>query len=404
MPSTTSLYTTTATQEVASSDTTSLYGGTGLPVPASGGTTVRGNLTVTGDLLVQQDATIDGELTVGQDLCIEGDTITLRCNATTPANALIEVERGSFPNAEIAWNESTDRWETNFGVTVTGLTAGDVNIAPNANDNLISTVGGSGQDLRLDADTNQIQFTASNLLLNANTNVRWNENDTGSNRLEFQSTSGNGTGMRMLAPTTAVAGQGITRFIMFNTSDVDNGNYLTVRAGQAGDDYRIVTGTFTGGVESGNSESVNFYSYTTKYASVNPAGPTNAKDLVTLEYLTAGSFVFDQVNIDNTVFLDSGTLTTSAVTPNQTLNSFPAASYASAKYQIQVKSGADVHVMEIMVMHDGTTAYQMVYAEMFSNASLTSTAVTLSGGDVILQVTPVNAVTTYKISRTLVAA
>ena len=53
-------------------------------------------------------------------------------------------------------------------------------------------------------------------------------------------------------------------------------------------------------------------------------------------------------------------------------------------------------------MHDGTTAYQTVYADMYSGASLTTLNTTILGGNVLLRVTPTNAVTTYKVSRTLI--
>lgn len=378
MPSTTSLYTSMITQEVSGGDTTSLYGGGGnAPIPGGGGGVVRGNLTITGNLIVQQDATILGELNVNDinilnDLCVEGDTITLRCDSTTPGNAYIVVDRdGNTPDATITWNESTDQWESNFAIVAPTVQGGNITIAPAGSTNRIT----------------------------------WPENNTLTDRLQFQSTNGNTTGLQVLAPTTATPGSIIDRISIYNSSDPANGAYFSTQARDgATDKYRIVTGTYTGGVSAANGLSINFYDNTTKYASINPAGPTNNKDLVTLEYLTAGNFVFSQVNIDNRVFLDSGILSTTSTTPNQVLNTFLGTTYASAKYQIQVKSGSDIHVMEVLVMHNGTTAYQTVYAEMFSNVSLTNIAVTLVGSDVLLQVTPTNAVTTYKFSRTLVTA
>jgi len=395
MPSTISLYSGTSAPEVAGTNTTSLYGGAGVPVPgANGNTVIRGDLTVTGN------ATVQGELTVGDDVCIEGDLITLRCNATTIGDATIEVERGSSTNATIGWQESDTRWHYNFGITTTGLTADDVVIAPSGFTNLITTLTGSGQDLRLDSDTNQIQFTASDLLLNQATTFFYSEANNRLNRPVIQSTTGNTSGLRIQAPNATNSAVAISS--VFNTNDADNGKFINIRADGSATPISIRTGEYVAGVFGASGDSIQLIDGSTTYATINPAGPSASTDLVTVAYLTGGTFVFNQVNIDNRVFLDSTQLVTSTTTANQTLDSFAAATYRSAKYQISISSGSDVHVMEVLVMHDGTTAYQTVYADMYSNASLTTVNTTISGGNVLLRVTPANAVTTYKVSRTLI--
>jgi hypothetical protein len=55
-------------------------------------------------------------------------------------------------------------------------------------------------------------------------------------------------------------------------------------------------------------------------------------------------------------------------------------------------------------MHDGTNAYITVYGEMFTGVSLTTISVAIVGSNVELQVTPTNAITTYKVTKTLIAA
>lgn len=400
MPSTIGLYSGTAAPQVAGNDTTSLYGGAAVPVPsATGNTTVRGNLLVTGD------ATIQGELTVGDDVCIEGDTLTLRCDSASPGDAYIIVDRdGLTPDASITWDEASDVWVYNFALEAPTVTGGNVVIAPNTSPNLNLITTQAGHDLQLDSDSGQITFLSNDIQVPSNTTISWNENNTAANRLKLQSTTGTASGVHLIPPPTYTPGSGVTRLLSFNSPDLANTDYLGFRVSETGENFRIISGTVTGGVDGPSGKKINFYDFATQIASVNPAGPTDPLDLVTVQYLTAGSFVFNVVNIDNRVFLDSGELTTSAVTPNQTLDSFVAATYASAKYQIQIKSGASVHVMEVFVMHDGTTAFQTTYADMYSGASLTTIATTVSGGNVLLQVTPTNAVTTYKFSRTLVTA
>jgi hypothetical protein len=406
MPSTIGLYSGTSAPEVAGTDTTSLYGGSGVPVPgANGNTVIRGDLTVTGD------ATIQGELTVGDDVCIEGDTITLRCNATTIGNAQIIAYRGGGANtaATITWDETASvpvgsepngRWVTNCGLTAPGLIAGQVNIAPNLNDNLITTTTGTGVDLVLDADTNQIQFAAQDLSLAQSTVFFYSEANNRLNRPTVQSSTGNTTGLRIQAPNATASAVAISS--VFNTNDPSNGKFINIRADGSATPISIRTGEFVADVLGPSGDSIQLIDGATTYATINPAGPSASTDLVTVAYLTGSTFVFNQVNIDNRVYLDSIQLTTSTTAANQTLDSFAVATYRSAKYQISISSGADVHVMEVLVMQDGTTAFQTAYADMFSAASLTTINTTISGGNVLLRVTPTNAVTTYKVSRTLI--
>lgn len=383
-----------------SGNNTGLYSGGGLTPNSSGSTTVRGNLTVTGN------ATVQGGLTVGDDVCVEGDLITLRCNAVSPGDATIAVERGSSTDATIFWDESDGRWEYNYPVFATQFIADDVHISPAGSPNLVTTVAGSGQDLRLDADTDQLRIAATTTLYNAAPYLKWPESSTRANRMKFQSSNGSTTGLQIIAPSTATAGNEAGRVSVFNSSDINNGTFLVLQSlgSTVGgtQPLRISTGTYTAGVLGPSNQSINFIDDTNTYATVNPAGPSASTDLVTVAYLTGGSYVFTQVNIDNRVYLDSTQLVTSTTAANQTLDSFAAATYRSAKYQISISSGSSVHVMEVLVMHDGTTAYQTVYADMYSGASLTTLNTTISGGNVLLRVTPTNAVTTYKVSRTLI--
>ncbi len=184
---------------------------------------------------------VDLGLTVS-DVCIEGDLITLRCNATTIGDATIEVERGSSTNATIGWQESDTRWHYNFGITTTGLTADDVTIAPSGFTNLITTVAGSGQDLRLDSDTNQIQFTASDLLLNQTTTFFYSEANNRLNRPVIQSTTGNTSGLRIQAPNATNSAVAVSS--VFNTNDADNGKFINIRADGSATPISIRTGDF----------------------------------------------------------------------------------------------------------------------------------------------------------------
>ena len=309
----------------------------------TGTTTVNNNLAVGIDLTVANDAaigndlvvgnnlSIGGDFTVGNDLCIEGDIITLRCNATTPGSALIEVDRGggSELNAQFAWDEDypvpvgsnpSGRWVSNAGITATGGTFGYVNIAPDAADALVSTFPGSNVPLILDSDTDNVRFQANlttnktsinvlnqattvnaftgattlnlgasldtNIGIGQNTIFQYDGNDDRLNRPNFQSTTGNTSGVRVIAPNATTSANSVVS--VFNTNDLENGTFININArGNVTTPIRIQTGKYTAGVLGPSGTSVAFVDNATTYATVNPAGPTDPTDLATKAYVDA---------------------------------------------------------------------------------------------------------------------
>jgi len=410
----------------------------------TGTTTVNNNLTVDGDTItVAQGTTIafseaNSRFNRPNFQSTSGNTSGVRAigpNTSSSSRGVIsafsssDLDNGSFINIQ-ATNGGTDPLRIQTG-TYTGGTIGPsgTSLAFVDSGTTYATVNPSGTTVNSDLATklyvdNAIATTPGSELVNGAftfklesdgsvtsegnynlaqaTSFLYDENNDRTNRPSVQSTSGNSSGFRVLAPNATTSASAVLS--TFNTDDIDNGKFINIQArGNATTPLRITTGEYTAGVLGASNDSIVFVDGGgAAHASINPAGPSATTDLVTVGYLTAGSFVFSQVNIDNRVYLDSNQLVTSATTPLQTLDSFAVATYRSAKYQVSVSSGSDVQVMEVLVMHNGTTAYQTVYADMFSNASLTDIAVTISGGNVLLQVTPVNAVTTYKISRTLI--
>ena len=89
----------------------------------------------------------------------------------------------------------------------------------------------------------------------------------------------------------------------------------------------------------------------------------------------------------------------SSTTANQVADTFPAQSYRTAKYLVQMTSGSDYHSTEVLLIHDGTTVYMTEYATIFSNASLGTIDGDINSGSVRLLVTPANASTQVKIQR-----
>ena len=119
----------------------------------------------------------------------------------------------------------------------------------------------------------------------------------------------------------------------------------------------------------------------------------------------AGYGITDAVSNSGTVPLSNGditsaSLTTSTTAAGQVVDSFAAASYRTAKYVVQASSGAAYQAVEVLVIHDGTNAYMTEYGNIATGAALVTLDADISGGNVRLLVTPVNAATTVRAVRT----
>jgi hypothetical protein len=198
---------------------------------------------------------------------------------------------------------------------------------------------------------------------------------------------------------------------------------LSLSAG-AGISYDNVTGVITNtSINTDTTYTQNFTS-TTGGANLNLVGSDNTTDTVKFangtgvtvtrtdadtatisigqSVATTDAVTFGSVNIDSRALLDTAILTTSATTADQVIDSFSAATYRTAKYVISVASGSDYQSIEMLVVHNGTTATQTTYADVVTNASLATFSVDISGGNVRLLTTPQNAVTVYKVAKTAI--
>jgi hypothetical protein len=100
-----------------------------------------------------------------------------------------------------------------------------------------------------------------------------------------------------------------------------------------------------------------------------------------------------------------GTATTSLSTTSATVvDSWSASTYSSAKYIVQMKSGGDIEVLEVLVTVNGANnVYITEYADIQSNAQIGTTDADYSGGNVRLLVTATDG-TTVKVHKTLIEA
>lgn len=94
----------------------------------------------------------------------------------------------------------------------------------------------------------------------------------------------------------------------------------------------------------------------------------------------------------------SATLTTSTTAADQVLLSISATTYRAIIAEISILSSTSYHVVNVMIIHDGTSASHTQYGDIFTGASLTTVNSDVSGGNVRLLVTPTNSATTYRVT------
>jgi len=117
--------------------------------------------------------------------------------------------------------------------------------------------------------------------------------------------------------------------------------------------------------------------------------------------VTSNSVTTNSVNVANGGVY-SATLTTSTTTANQVVDTTASASYRVVKYLISVKSGTAYQTSEINAIHDGTTVTFTENNLMNIGSSLGTFDLDISGGNIRLLFTPVNAVTTVKVIKTAI--
>jgi hypothetical protein len=125
---------------------------------------------------------------------------------------------------------------------------------------------------------------------------------------------------------------------------------------------------------------------------------------------TTGELVANSVksnshyDIKNEVRQASATLITTNTAPS-VLTSFSTSSYATGKIVIQATSGSNRQATELLITHDGTTAYAVEYAIIKTNASLFTVDVDIVSTNVRLLVTSATSnSTTYKALVSLISS
>ena len=118
--------------------------------------------------------------------------------------------------------------------------------------------------------------------------------------------------------------------------------------------------------------------------------------------LIGASLTSNTIATINTNAVYESTAVTTAAATQFTLDSFSSTAYRSAKYLVQISSGSSYELLEMTLIHDGTTVYLSQYGNIKTGATLGVFDATISTGTLSLLATPNNAVTTFKTAITLI--
>jgi len=203
-------------------------------------------------------------------------------------------------------------------------------------------------------------------------------------------------------PTIPTNNNQLTNGAGYITTSFTNTNQLTNGAGfiTASDN---ITGTAAGLSGTPDITVQNITGVAATFTgNVSIAGTLTYEDVTNIDsvgIVTARSGV--QIGSPAVVAIETATSTKTS-TAQASVDTFTAATYRSAQFQVQVTRGSAYHMTTINVIHDGTSAYMTEFGTVKTGTSLATFDADISSGSVRLLATPSSATSTvFKISKTL---
>ena len=337
----------------------------------------------------------DGKFVVGLDLTMSSlDFGTTKAAVSLKANDRIYLNNTAGASGNLTANCRTttfngDYLEYNSGISGLNVVIGNSSILQVNASQVTSTVSIVGSNLiqGLTLVVNAPASTSRQLRYQTATSDRWHANANATP--ESGSNVGSDYVIERYSDSGTLLGTPLT--ITRSTGLVTLASGLTV------------TGTVTGTTFSGSGASLTSIPNSALTNSSVTIGSTNISlgaTSTTLAGLT--SVTSTTVSINGVGTLGSATLTTSTTTANQVVDANPIATYRAVSYKITVTSGSAYEYTEVRILHDGTNTYTNEINTMLSGAALATFSADISGGNMRLLVTPVNAATTIKAVSTLI--
>ena len=222
----------------------------------------------------------------------------LDVNGDASINGDLYVNGGDIITGNTTFNILNTNADTiNFGGEATTIDIGKVNdgrttVYHELTAKQIFRVGpGGGPQPVFEADPATNEIT-----LNQGVEILWAEDNDRMNGPQFQSESGNSTRVWFAAPNTST--DAVARVSITATNDPENSYQLTQRVANdpAEATFLINTGERTGGTIGTTGKKLFFNDGSdTSHAAINPAGPTDAIDLTTKDYVDTGLATLSQL-------------------------------------------------------------------------------------------------------------
>ena len=396
---------------------------------ASAGGTISGDTNITGNLTVSGTTFYANTVS----LLVKDNIITLNSNVTgTPTqDSGIEVNRGSSTNTSILWSETDKSWEfTNDGTTYNKIASGAFanaayNMANSANVLAQAAFGKANGAVQTGFTTISANGTSITPSSNADTFTITSATANGINVLNPSSktidiglrnsgvtggTYGGSTNIPVItfdAFGRATSASNVAVSTTINTSgtsgtgSVAGGGTLTFTGNTGISTYATGSTIYINntGVQSFNGmtgavtlSSANVTS-ALGFTPANKAGD-NFTGAVIVPTLTANT----SVSLNGIGYDTSNTFTTSS-TSQVSVDAFATTTYRSARYFVQMTSGSSYHIIELFMVHDGTTVSMAQYGEVFTGSSLGTFDASITTGTVNLLFTPTNSATTVKLIK-----
>ena len=294
---------------------------------------------------------------------------------------------------------------TNAGVSSVGISSTQIAYIPSSNYFGIGTTN-PGYNLEIVGNARVSGITSvTNLQVYGNVSAG---NTTGNDGQYLRSTGIGVTWdsfptLRTTGITTAIYGQTVFNFA-YNVGFLDvyvNGVKLTSSEYVAnnGANVTLVSPAF-------ENDIVEFVSYNTlSTGSGSGGGGSISLDNLT-DVVITNPQAGEVLGFDGTYWINDYTFTTTTATVSQVpIHTISSTDYRSIEYMIQVTNGVNYHLTKVLVLHNGTTAYNTEYGTISTGPVLATFDTDISGGAIRLLATPYSSSTmTYKIKFTAIKA
>lgn len=162
----------------------------------------------------------------------------------------------------------------------------------------------------------------------------------------------------------------------------------------------------SGDMTTGNGFVNGYFGANTLTASYISGGNVQSKGNLVITTNTALGNSSSQIKLTHNGISETTSANLTTTTSDlQTYDTFLKTEYRAAKYIISIKNtdSSYYQATELMVLHDGTSAYSTEYATLLSDVTLGTFSVDIDSNNVRLRITPTFNNNEIKLSRTLLA-